>query len=95
VPVERPVDGEHRAVIDRLVGDLAVVHVGEEGWEVHLPVDRLPEGAGSGTHLRVVLHDGTVTDLTVDAISTEQTARSISARLARIRRQQRGGCFGR
>lgn len=86
-------DDVRHAVVDRIVEDLAVLLVGPDEREHHLPADQLPPGAGEGawllvtgegTSLRVVGHDA--------AGEADRRARS-EERRARLRRTRGGGRF--
>lgn len=87
-------DDARRAVVDRIVEDLAVLLVDPDEQEHHLPADQLPPGAGEGawllvagegTGLRVVGHD--------TAGEADHRARN-EERRSRLRRTRGGGRFG-
>ena len=46
-------DENLKVVIDRFEGEIAVVLVGEESWQLSIPRKYLPEGAREGSHLVV------------------------------------------
>jgi hypothetical protein len=85
-----------RAVIDRIVdGITAVLLVGPDEIEAHVPAASLPDDARDGTWLVVDVGDCTVRVLEVDRELTERRAADVDARLARLREQRRGGRFER
>jgi hypothetical protein len=85
-----------RAVVDRIVdGTTAVLLVGPDEAEAHVPASSLPDGARDGTWLVVEPDEGTVRVLEIDRELTERRAADLDARLARLREQRRGGRFER
>lgn len=78
-----------RAVIDRIVDGVAVLLVGEDQTEQHVPAEQLPDGARAGDWLQLDT-DGTTT---VDDGHTAQRRRALARRRERIRRGQAGGRF--
>jgi hypothetical protein len=88
-------DGPHRAVVDRIEGALAVLLVGEQEHEVHLSVADLPEGAAAGAWVHLEMAEGTVTCTARDEAGEAEARQRVDDRLDRIRRNQRGGRFGR
>lgn len=81
---------EQKAVIDRIEdGEHAVLLVGDEEAEYVLPATQLPEDARLGMWLRVQIEDGVIVEIVVDQEETEQMARGIAAKLARVRRKRR------
>lgn len=82
-----------RAVVDRIVEGHAVLLVGPDEREHHLPAEELPDGAGEGSWLRVA---GSGADLRVVGPDPQGEAgrRADNAeRVARLRRTRRGGRF--
>lgn len=84
-----------RAVVDRIVDDTAVVLVGPDEAEHHLPASELPEGASEGSWLVVDPASDPVGVLGVDEALTQARTEALTRRLDRIRRQRTGGRFGR
>lgn len=88
--------GEDRAVIDRIVdGHTAVLLVGGEETELLLPVDALPQGAADGTWVVLDMSTDPPTVVGIDEQLTQRRFDELSARLETIRRERRGGRFGR
>ena len=84
-----------RAFIDRIVdGTMAVLLVGPDETELHVPVDQLPPDAGEGDWVVIDPGGAGAAVLTVDADLTRRRATRIDARLARIRARRSGGRFG-
>lgn len=88
-------EGRQRAVIDRLEGDLAVVLVGEEETEDHLPVGSLPDGAAEGSWLWVERDQGSLVVIGLDSEGGHAQQRRIEERMARLREQGDTGRFDR
>lgn len=85
-----------RAVVDRIVdGNTAVLLVGPEGTELHLPAEALPDGATDGTWVVLDLEEPDPAVTAIDHELTDTRAQHLSARLARIRKERTGGRFGR
>jgi hypothetical protein len=85
-----------RGVIDRIVdGHTAVVLVGREEDELHVPVDALPEDAepSSWVVLDLAVDPPAITG--VDHDRTGARTRDVEDRLARLRARRGGGRFGR
>lgn len=81
---------EQKAVIDRIEdGEHAVLLVGDEETEYVVPAAQLPEDAQPGMWLRVQIEDGVIVEVVVDQAETEQMARGIAGKLARVRRKRR------
>lgn len=78
-----------RAVIDRIVEGLAVILVGDQETEYHLPVERLPEGTVAGSVVWVRIAPQIVAIVPDDAGTTEAQER-IAAKLRRLRERGRG-----
>ena len=88
--------GEDRAVIDRIVdGHTAVLLVGGEETELLLPVGALPQGAADGTWVVLDMSTDPPTVVGIDEQLTQRRFDELSARLETIRRERRGGRFGR
>lgn len=69
-----------RAVIDRFEGELAVLLVGEDETEFHVPRSELPAGASKGTCLRLSME--------VDRQATADAEKRVSEKMDQLR--QRG-----
>ena len=83
-------------MIDRIVdGHTAVLLVGGEERELLLPVDALPEEAADGTWVVLDLSTDPPSVTGIDEQLTQRRFDELSARLATIRRERRGGRFGR
>jgi hypothetical protein len=72
-------------VIDRLVEDVAVLHVGPDAIELVVPRGLLPEGAREGDWFTV--------DLVPDTARTAAFHEEMRRRVERIRREQSGRRF--
>lgn len=86
-------DDTRRAVVDRVVEGVAVLLVGPDEQEHHLPAEQLPAGAGEGAWLIVA---GEAPDLRVvghDPAGEAARRAQQEERLARLRRTRRGGRF--
>jgi hypothetical protein len=81
-----------RAVVDRIVEGLAILLVGDEEVEHHVPVERLPEGVGEGAWLNANVTDEGVEIVGVDE-EGERQREQLQERIERLRK--RGGRFGR
>ena len=85
---------EEVGVVDRVVGDVAVVLVGAEAAEYEVPATSLPAAAGEGSWLRV-RRDGTrLIVVGRDEAGEAEQRRSVKDRLGRLRAQRKGGRFG-
>ena len=85
-----------RAVVDRIVdGSIAVLLVGPDETEAHVPASSLPDTARDGTWLVVEPDDCSVRVLAIDRELTERRAADLDTRLERLRSQRRGGRFDR
>jgi hypothetical protein len=85
-----------RGVVDRIVdGHTAVVLVGPEEDELHVPVDALPAGAEPSSWVVLDLEVEPPAITAVDHDRTEARARDVEDRLARVRERRGGGRFGR
>jgi hypothetical protein len=86
--------GEHRLVIDRFEGDLAVVEVDGEGT-LDLPRWILPEGVKEGDHLTVSREQagegGARLEIRVDAAAAEAARADVAATLERLKARDPGG----
>ena len=89
--------GPDRAVVDRIVGGQAVLLVGPEEHEAHVPATELPEAAGEGVWLVGDRADGEepvrVRGLAPDLQARRET--DLAARLRRLGRERRRGRFER
>lgn len=66
-------DGTYTAVVDRFEGDLAVLVLERDGEavdDVAVEADSIPEEAGEGAVLEVVLEDGWLVDATYQPEAT-------------------------
>jgi hypothetical protein len=96
VSVDESGVGEDRAVVDRIVdGRTAVLLVGPDEVERLLPVDALPDAAGEGSWVVLDASSEPPIVLRIDEQLTRERLEDLSARLATIRRERRGGRFGR
>lgn len=77
-----------RAVIDRIVEGLAVILVGDQETEYHLPVERLPEGAVAGSVVRVRIASQIV-EIVRDEAGTAEAEQRIAGKLDRLRERGR------
>lgn len=85
---------DDRAVIDRIVdGATAVLLVGPNEDELHLPADQLPQGADEGVWVKLDIGSVPATIVAVDQELTQNRAAAIESQLARIRARQTGGRF--
>jgi hypothetical protein len=85
-----------RAVVDRIVdGATAVLLVGPDEVEVHLPADALPEGVTDGTWLILDLGVTTPRVLAIDHDLTTQRTGELRQRLDRVRQERSGSRFER
>jgi hypothetical protein len=92
---DEPVPAD-RGVIDRIVdGRTAVVLVGPEEDELHVPVDALPDDAEASSWVVLDLEGDPPAVTGVDHDRTEARARDVEDRLARVRARRGGGRFGR
>jgi hypothetical protein len=93
VPADIPSD---RAVVDRIVdGATAVLLVGPDELELHLPADALPEGATDGTWVILDREMSRPAVLGIDEELTASRAEQLQHRLGRIRQDRAGGRFDR
>lgn len=84
---------EEVGVVDRVVGDVAVVLVGDEEAEYELATASLPEGVGEGAWLRVRRDSSGLVVLGRDESGETKQRRHVEERLRSLR-QKRGGRFG-
>ena len=90
MPDDRSI-GPDRAVVDRIVdGETAVLLVGPQQAELHVPVDHLPEGATDGTW---IILDLAAFIVGIDQDLTDRRRAKLDARLAQLRQQRAGGRF--
>ena len=90
VPDDQPI-GPDRAVVDRIVdGKTAVLLVGAQGTELHVPVDHLPEGAQDGTW---VILDLAALIVGIDDDLTARRREQLEARMDHLRQERTGGRF--
>ena len=88
-PGDTVLDDRH-GVVDRIVGDLAVVLIGTREVEHRLPVTELPTGAGEGDVLRIGYRDGAPVAVRIEADLTRRRRARLTGRLAELR-GDRGG----
>lgn len=77
-------DGEYRAVLDRIedgVGVLLIEADGEVREEVQVDSDRLPDAAGEGALFGATFDGGTLTELAHRPRETEQRRRELQSRV--------------
>lgn len=83
--------GPDRAVVDRIVdGKTAVLLVGSQEAELHVPVEHLPDDAQDGTW---VILDSAARIVGIDHELTGRRRRQLEGRLDRIRKERTGGRF--
>lgn len=70
-----------KAVIDRIESGVAVVLVGEEEEQIHVPQSLLPKGAKEGDHL--------IAQWELDPQSTDAARERVSNLLERLRNKSR------
>jgi hypothetical protein len=80
-------------VVDRITEGWAVVLVGDEEVEHHLPAQALPPEAAEGSVLIVRERDGDLEVIGVDAAGTDVRRQEVEQRLHRLRTQRKGGRF--
>ena len=83
-----------RAAIDRIDHGQAVLLIGPQENEAHVPVELLPADAQPGDWL--VVHAGPqgIEIAGIDAALTQRRRANVSQRMASLRQQRRGGRFG-
>lgn len=93
--VPEPVPDD-RAVLDRIVDDAtAVLLVGPNEVEVHVPADALPDGATDGTWLVLDLDGDMPRVIAIDQRRTDDQRANLENRMARIRATRSRGRFQR
>jgi hypothetical protein len=80
-------------IVDRITEGRAVVLVGDEEVEHHLPAEALPPEAAEGSVLIARERDGDLEVIGVDAAGTDVRRHEIEQRLHRLRTQRKGGRF--
>lgn len=94
MPADRHGIAADRAVVDRIVdGVTAVLLVGPDEIELHVPVGELPPGAAEGVWLLVDHDSDPPTAVAVDRELTDRRAGDLGGRLDRIRKERSGGRF--
>ena len=79
-----------KAVLDRIVdGRTAVILVGEDEREFHLPAERLPSGAVEGSWLRVEISGSQIVSIEVDPEETESVRRRVQQKMDQLRARGR------
>jgi hypothetical protein len=78
-----------KAVVDRIIGQMAVLLVGDEEEEIVLPLSLLPQGIGEGGWLQLERKGKQVINIRADQEMTAQRADHIADRLERLRKQMR------
>lgn len=82
--------------MDRIVdAAIAVLLVGPQETELHLPADTLPAGATDGTWVRLDLGTDPPTVLGVDHELSRAREADLAGRLEQLRRERFGGRFDR
>ena len=90
VPDVQPI-GPDRAVIDRIVdGTTAVLLIGAQKTELHVPADHLPEGAKDGTW---VILDLAALIVGIDQDLTDRRREQLTARMDQLRQERTGDRF--
>lgn len=84
-----------RAVVDRIVEDIAVLLVEPDEQEHQLAAGDLPAGAGEGAWLLVTGHGAGLRVVGRDAKGEEGRRSEISRRMTRLRRARGGDRFDR
>jgi hypothetical protein len=79
------------AVVDRIVDGQAVLLVGEAEDELVVPAGALPEGTGEGDWVHV---DPGGDPVVTGPAEPQVDATELKDRMARLRRDRRGGRFG-
>ena len=93
---QEPPVAEDRAVIDRVVdGVTAVLLIGPDETEKHVPVDDLPEGAAEGDWLILDVDQDPFQIVGIDTELTDARRAAINEKLDRIRHRQTGNRFNR
>lgn len=86
--LDNPNPVDDRAVFERIADNrLAVLLVGSEERELHVPVEHLPPGASPGCWLRVTVAGDDLVRAMIDAEQTERVATHISKQLDRLRKR--------
>lgn len=76
------------AVIDRIIGDQAVLLIGEDGSRrIDVPLSQLPPEAQEGSHLKVDLDGETLLSAQIDPEAQENAQQRIADKLARLRKK--------
>lgn len=79
---------EEKAVFERLADNrLAVLLVGNEERELHVPVEQLPADASPGCWMQVNIAGEKLIKATMDAEQTEGVAAHISKQLDKLRKR--------
>jgi hypothetical protein len=81
-------EGELTAVVDRIVGDRAVLLVGEEEQEAVVPVADLPRGTGEGGWVQVRVRAETAVEVVGPAEPAVDEA-ALESRVEALRRRSR------
>jgi hypothetical protein len=92
VPAE---EGPIHAIVDRITDGLAVILVGDEETEHHVPVEELPAGVAEGTVVAVRLRDDRLEVMHAEPGETERQRVEMRERLSRLRQERGGGRFTR
>jgi hypothetical protein len=95
VSPDQPSKSVQRAVIDRIVGDSAVLLIGDREEERSVPVADLPEGANEGSHVEVRVSARRVEVLRVDEAGTDEKRAEMKDRLSRLKQTRSTGRFDR
>lgn len=76
-----------KAVVDRIIGDKAVLLIGEKEEERVVPLSALPQGAKEGSWLQLKTQDYLFESFELDRETTDRQADQINNRLERIRKR--------
>ena len=75
-------------MIDRVEdGRLAVLLVGKQERERVVPIERLPQGSGPGTWLKVRFEGDVMVEAAIDEEETERVKRRVQEKLEALRRR--------
>ncbi len=77
---------KEQAVLDRFEGEMAVLLVGEQERQLHVPRKSLPRETREGTWLLVELDGDHLKSVQIDPEETERARRRIAEKLDRLRR---------
>lgn len=79
---------EDKAVFERIADNrFAVLLVGDQERELHVPVEQLPADASPGCWMQVTISGEKLINATIDAAQTERVAAHISKQLDTLRKR--------